>query len=196
MAVNDNDSRVKRTKKLIRKGITELAREKSISRITVKELTDLIEINRGTFYLHYKDISDLVKSIEEELYREFSEIIAEVNPKTVLEAPVNILERFCTFVEENSDAFIMLLGEHGDAEFVYKIGAMLADTCQKVFESIYPDMNRERYNLAYEYCKYGAMGLLRCWLVEHPNRTPREMAELWLLLIARGAWGVIDTREN
>ncbi|MGN0569775.1 MAG: TetR/AcrR family transcriptional regulator, partial [Candidatus Fimenecus sp.] len=106
MPVNDNDSRVKRTKKLIRKGLAELAKEKSINKITVKELTDLIEINRGTFYLHYKDIYDLVESIENSLYDEFNEIIATVSPKTILETPIDILERFCVFISENADAFV------------------------------------------------------------------------------------------
>ena len=71
MAINNEDSRVKRTKKLIRKGLVELAQTKRINKITVKELTDYIEINRGTFYLHYKDVFDLVESLENELYSDF-----------------------------------------------------------------------------------------------------------------------------
>ena len=63
MAINNEDSRVKRTKKLIRKGLVELSQTKRINKITVKELTDHIEINRGTFYLHYKDVFDLVESL-------------------------------------------------------------------------------------------------------------------------------------
>ena len=58
--MNDNnlDSRVRRTKRLLRQGLTELLKQKSIKKITVRELSELIDINRGTFYLHYKDIYD------------------------------------------------------------------------------------------------------------------------------------------
>ena len=35
MSINENDSRVRRTKKLIRQGLVELSRTKSISKITV-----------------------------------------------------------------------------------------------------------------------------------------------------------------
>ncbi len=192
MPVNDNDIRVKRTKKLIRKGITELAKEKSINRITVKELTDLIEINRGTFYLHYKDIPDLVNSIENKLYDDLNKMISSVTSQMIAETPVEILEFFCVFVHENSDIFGMLVGGHGDAEFVYKIGSLMNDTCLSLFVSIYPDMDKEIYSFSYEYCKYGAIGLLRCWLLENPHWSTRRVAELWLRLIVRGVWGILD----
>lgn len=195
MPVNDNDSRVKRTKKLIRKGLAELAKEKSINKITVKELTDLIEINRGTFYLHYKDIFDLVESIENSLYDEFNEIIKTVNPNTILETPIDILEKFCVFISENADAFVMLIGENGDANFVYRIGTVMNDAVFELFSSIYPKMDSVRYSFTYEYCKYGSIGLIRCWIIENHDWTPRQVAELWLRLIARGVWGIMDKQS-
>lgn len=195
MPVNDNDSRVKRTKKLIRKGLAELTKKKSINKITVKELTDLIEINRGTFYLHYKDIFDLVESIENSLYDEFNEIIKTVNPKTILETPIDILEKFCVFISENADAFVMLIGENGDANFVYRIGTVMNDAVFELFSSIYPEMDSERYSFTYEYCKYGSVGLIRCWIIENHDWTPRQVAELWLRLIARGVWGIMDKQS-
>lgn len=195
MPVNDNDSRVKRTKKLIRKGLAELAKKKSINKITVKELTDLIEINRGTFYLHYKDIFDLVESIENSLYDEFNEIIKTVNPNTILETPIDILEKFCVFISENADAFVMLIGENGDANFVYRIGTVMNDAVFELFSSIYPKMDSVRYSFTYEYCKYGSVGLIRCWIIENHDWTPRQVAELWLHLIARGVWGIMDKQS-
>ena len=76
--MNDNnlDSRVRRTKRLLRQGLTELLKQKSIKKITVRELSELIDINRGTFYLHYKDIYDLVDQIEKELFDEFERILS------------------------------------------------------------------------------------------------------------------------
>ena len=57
------DGRVRRTKKLLREGLTKLMKEKSIKKISVRELSDLVEINRGTFYLHYYDIHDVLSDI-------------------------------------------------------------------------------------------------------------------------------------
>ena len=68
MAPKTEDSRVRRTKRLLRQGLTELLQEKSIKKITVRELSERVDINRGTFYLHYKDIYDLVSFLEPELF--------------------------------------------------------------------------------------------------------------------------------
>ena len=99
MAINDNDIRVKRTKRLIRQGLSELSKTKSLSKITVKELTDLVEINRGTFYLHYKDIADLVESIETNLYDDFSTVINSITPK--------ILQKTLLMCLKNMHLFLM-----------------------------------------------------------------------------------------
>ncbi len=194
MSINDNDSRVRRTKKLIRQGLTELAKEKSITKITVKELTDLIEINRGTFYLHYKDIFDLVECLEAELYQEFEKIISSITIDAVKESPIDELERICVFVKKNADLVGTLVGEHGDAQFVNKIGDLTNKTVLTLFEEIYPDMNRQRYDFAYEYCKYGTMGLIYAWLTKHPETSTRSIAEMWAKLLAQGIMGVIDMR--
>ena len=42
-------------------------KEKSVNQITVKELVEEVDINRSTFYLHFKDIQDLLREIEENM---------------------------------------------------------------------------------------------------------------------------------
>ena len=62
------DLRVKKTKNSIINAFLKLRAKKSLERITVKELSDLAEINKATFYLHYKDIYDLSETLENELF--------------------------------------------------------------------------------------------------------------------------------
>ena len=46
------DRRVRRTRKILTQALTELLQKKQVNEITVKELTDLADMNRGTFYLY------------------------------------------------------------------------------------------------------------------------------------------------
>lgn len=64
--MNYNDLRVLKTEKLIRGALHELAQEKPISKITVKELVKRAEINKTTFYAHYDTIQDLIDTLEQE----------------------------------------------------------------------------------------------------------------------------------
>ena len=55
---------VQRTQALLKDGLTELMQTKPVQNITVRELTDYVNLNRGTFYLHYRDIQDLLEHLE------------------------------------------------------------------------------------------------------------------------------------
>ena len=61
------DRRVRKTRRQLREGLARLLEEKSIRDIKVKELVEEVDINRSTFYLHYSDIYDMLKQLEEEL---------------------------------------------------------------------------------------------------------------------------------
>ena len=71
----NEDRRIRKTKQLLRQSFASLLAEKPLEDITVKELTEHADINRGTFYCHYKDIYDLKDQIERELFDEFVAVI-------------------------------------------------------------------------------------------------------------------------
>ena len=79
------DLRVKRTKTSIINAFLEICAKKPPERITVKELADLAEINKATFYLHYRDIYDLLETLENDLFERVFDSIA--HPNSVLSEP-------------------------------------------------------------------------------------------------------------
>lgn len=191
MPVNNEDSRVRRTKKLIRQGLVELAKTKRINKITVKELTDYIEINRGTFYLHYKDVYDLVDALENELYTDFDTKLSSYTGEALLKSAVDVCEDFCTHFYEHRDLYSTFLGINGDAQFGYKLGERLNERVYEIFKGIFPKMNDTTYDFTYFYSKYGLIGLITCWFTEHPEWTSRQVAEMWLRITTLGLWGVL-----
>lgn len=61
------DLRVKRTQKNIYNAFIQLRKKKELEQISVKELAELAEINKATFYLHFNDIYNLSDTLENEL---------------------------------------------------------------------------------------------------------------------------------
>lgn len=55
------DRRVIRTKKALAQALFDLCGEKDFSRITVTELTNRANVDRKTFYLHYKSVGDILE---------------------------------------------------------------------------------------------------------------------------------------
>ena len=62
------DLRVKKTKASIINAFLTLRSKKPLERISVTELSAAAQINKATFYLHYKDIYDLSETLENELF--------------------------------------------------------------------------------------------------------------------------------
>ena len=191
MAINDNDIRVRRTKKLLRHGVAELGKTKSVHKITVKELTDLVEINRGTFYLHYKDVYDLVDSIEDELCEELKQTVFNITPEDILYRPVDVLETNFEYFRKHNDILTVLTGENGDAKFVYRFGEISKNKTLELFNKIFPNMEIEKYNFAYNFGSIGFVGILHCWSTQYAHLSSREIAEKALSLILGALWGII-----
>ena len=60
MIQDTQDRRVRRTRMRLQQAMLELLKEKDARSITVRELTQRADVNRGTFYAHYKDVFDLL----------------------------------------------------------------------------------------------------------------------------------------
>lgn len=182
------DSRVRRTKRLLRQGLTELLREKSIKKITVRELSERIDINRGTFYLHYKDIYDLVDQIEKELFDEFEEILASYCIADLKTRPRKVFSDMCNFLYANREICAALLGDNGDINFILNLRRFLRQKCLCDIAENYHLENLVEYNYIYSYFEAGAVGILRYWL-EHPEdgKTAEEIAVLIENIFSQGA---------
>lgn len=57
--------RVQFTKNALREAMIELITEKPLTSITVKDVCARADINRSTFYLHYKDVDSLLVEVED-----------------------------------------------------------------------------------------------------------------------------------
>lgn len=79
------DRRTIRTKKMIRSALAELIDEKGFNNISVTDLTQRADINRGTFYLHYVDKYDLLERIENEIIQEIEEETKHLDSSNMME---------------------------------------------------------------------------------------------------------------
>ena len=192
MAEKKEDTRIKRTKKLLKEGLTQLIIQKSIKKISVRELADLVEINRGTFYLHYKDIYDLVDQIENELCERFEQILSETNCTTTSDT-LTVFKCVCEFLDENKQICHALLSDNGDINFLLKIRAIISKTC---FSHMTKDITSEQSKINYlyisSYFESGTVGILRLWLGDNsPNRkSAEEIAMLLKVLFMEGLDGI------
>ena len=60
------DRRTEKTRRALKAVLIRLLQTRSLQKVSISELTELADISRGTFYLHYRDILDLYQTIQNE----------------------------------------------------------------------------------------------------------------------------------
>ena len=96
-----------------------------------------------------------------------------------------------------SDAYeTFTLNFDRDAEFVFRLTALLDSRIYDLCKSFFPNMNQSIYDFSTEYGKFAAVGLMNCWFYKHPEWTARQVAELWLTLMTKGLNGMVENRPG
>lgn len=180
------DRRVKRTKRLLIGGLTKLMQEKSVKDISVRELAELIDINRGTFYLHYRDIFDMVEKVQEELFEEFYQTLHRFSPKNMGGNPLPMIEEVFSFVAVNADLCYVMLGPNGDMAFLERFKLLIKEKSLREWPEVFAVSKSDQFEYFYAFIVSGSIGLIYDWLNRGLVESPKEMAKIVTGMILSG----------
>jgi AcrR family transcriptional regulator len=107
------DRRITKSQEAIKKAVTELMSEKSFDDITIQDIADRADVNRGTIYLHYMDKYDLLDKMIEEHMNNLQELCQSASEMTFQEGNYVWFEYF----ERNYLFFSTLLESKGAPYF-------------------------------------------------------------------------------
>lgn len=184
MSKKPADRRIIRTNRIIRDTLTELMTEKGFEGITVNELTARADINRGTFYLHYRDKYDLLEKSEAELICKISRILSasqKLSPEETLahisrDEPFPFLLKLIEYISDNASFINTLLGPKGDPSFQVKLKEVLKETLVKKSHQLKKEemLVPPDYLIAYVSSAY--LGLIQHWLESGMKESSREIS--------------------
>ena len=180
------DRRVRKTKALLRHCLAELMKTKKINEITVKELTDMSDLNRGTFYLHYRDVYDLLEQTEKELMEDFNRALEKFEPANPLPHTAPFFTEVYSIVKENQDIVAILLGENGDLQFQNRLREVVKGKCLKDLMEHYRNLDPGNYPVLFYFILSGCIGIVQYWLKGGCRETPEELAAITEEIIAGG----------
>lgn len=153
------DRRIRRTKRMLRQALAALMHEKAFKDITVTDLVERADINRGTFYVHYRDVYDLRDKIENEMVDTFRDIIAK-NAPTSKDSPLReIVMQAADYLEENHDIAGSLMSDQRTSSLEFKIMSVVEEYRLQLMRS---DTPRERY--CARFVSSGAIAVIKQWL--------------------------------
>lgn len=173
-----------KTKRLLKDTLVKLMAEKDFDKINVKDLTDELDINRGTFYLHFKDKYDLLEQKENEILEEFNEIInnilKELHENFVLPSEKKVLlylfTRVYTYIKENSVFLKAVLGPNGDLNFQMKLKNFIENW---LVQNVTLNGDADKFPIKYlaSIASSAQLGIIQKWLKSGMQETPEELAD-------------------
>lgn len=182
-----NDRRIRRTQNAIKKGLLSLLKTKPINQITVKELCELIDINRGTFYLHYTDVYNLLEVLEQELFHELEQCFSNhPDPIDIKNNPLPFLSEIISCFSIHFELTSVLLGPNGDPAFVEKLKNLLRKNSEARWKMLFPSASDDYYAYFSSFVTEGYLGLIKHWIESGMKETPKELVSISENIIFNG----------
>lgn len=117
--IKKEDRRVRYTKQVIKESFLELLKKNSFTKITVTQLCRLAEINRGTFYLHYYDMDDVLDDVLNDMLSNTSRVVDHVFSGECQDS--NCSYPFCDKIHGNDMFCPLLLDDTISARIIDKM---------------------------------------------------------------------------
>lgn len=152
------------TRQLLHNAFLELLAEKPVQKVSVVELCQRAGVNRGTFYLHYHDVYDLMERMEAEVLDDLDALLANtpvIVSGTSREQGDGFIRALMAFFEKNREMCAVLLGENGDRRFVADIIERAREKSVREYLERYPGASLEKVETFYFFVAWGFVGLLQ-----------------------------------
>lgn len=182
MDVKENQ-RIALTKRLLQEGLLRLLGKKELSKINVTELCRESGINRATFYKYYGCPDDVLAAIKEQFFHE----LLESQQQDRSDSPMTYIEAFgriCTYLYEHKE-----LSKHIIRNMDFNISDILVRLSQGrngMYEYLGKNFDPDSAMLALTFIGYGEYSIVRQWLVEDIDKTPKEIETIIFKLMNNG----------
>ncbi|WP_172136257.1 TetR/AcrR family transcriptional regulator [Adlercreutzia sp. ZJ473] len=104
------DRRVRKTRLALKNALVRLLRERPLQDVTTSELCREADINRNTFYAHYRTPADVFDDIQEEYFDTIRAYVRKVEVSSLYEATCAILR-----ATKDNRAFAVIASQSVDA---------------------------------------------------------------------------------
>lgn len=178
------DQRIITTKKFLKQALLTLLKEKPLSKINIKLLCEKAEVNRATFYFHYKDINSLFDEMMEEFMSKISCFIFKLNSDSSPQERKNYFLELIDYVDKNSDLFLLLFENNNKIDYYSK---QYKDLQNEIYEKINETYDKKTYsNYVTQYLYYAGGSMLHTWIINGKKESPDKLASIMYILLANG----------
>ena len=171
-----SDQRVIITKMMLKEALLKLLHTRQLNKITITDLCRESGINRATFYRHYEEPKDILNEIRYSIFEDIKNIEKQSN---INSSEDQLLEQVCQYFFENRELLNILFKYRNDEDFVLLINEICRQRIPHLRKLGYmKDYDDESLKLSTCYFAGGIYYILRQWLSEPIEKSPKEIARI------------------
>ena len=158
---NTYDRRTAKTRKAIINALADLLFEKELHKVTVKEITEIADINRGTFYKHYLDVYDLYDKAEQDIMVDLGMLVLQLE-----ELPSDqYFTHLINYIDDNRPIFRMMFSPNSTSKLRDRFNRCLEGSFRAV-EAEKKDTSVNDITLRYQtnYRSRGCVAIIALWV--------------------------------
>lgn len=163
------------TKNNIKKALAQLLSQKNFEKLSVTAICEAAGINRGTFYLHYKDKYDMMEKLKEEV---LSDVYQMITQETKAFTPEVICDALA-YLKKDIDFFSVL----ANTSYV-NLPLVLRDFITYILDNIpeFDEFITNKMGVPLNYAKTAYVASIEAvmteWILSGGKEDPREMTNI------------------
>ncbi|MBR2836503.1 MAG: TetR/AcrR family transcriptional regulator [Coriobacteriales bacterium] len=159
---------VNQTKADLEEAFWQLYVKMPFQKITVAQVSDLAGYNRGTFYLHYESLIEMLQSIEDALLAGMTDCVETCMKRLKKDASklncIAACKDVVLYYEKNKRFISVLLSDRGDPAFISQLKNALKPLWREYVISADSKLAEEEIDLLLEYTLAGTLYMISRWL--------------------------------
>src|SRR5699024_1522623 len=192
------DRRVRKSKAAIKKAFIQLLEDSQIERITIRQISDKADINRGTFYLNYDDKYALLEEMEDEQIADLKKLVdirkvnlAQKTAEEFIEIFSNeVIKKVIINISENIEFYHAILNLDRTSKIEERITDMILSNINYLIGE-----NNTVYGVPDDYyLRYvsGAlMSMVKYWVHDENRVSIEELVQYIVTISTRGPLSIL-----
>ncbi|QPW13594.1 TetR/AcrR family transcriptional regulator [Mammaliicoccus sciuri] len=192
------DRRVRKSKRAIKQAFIQLLKENNLDRITIQQISDLADVNRGTFYLNYEDKYALLDEMENEQIEKIKgfvdirkmDLSTKTSDRFIEDFENKIIKNVITHIEHNIEFYQVIL----NIERKSQIEEQLADIVRSNIKHLIGNKDNvfgipENYYLSY--VVGSMMSMIKYWVSDENRVSVEELVNYVSTIASTGALSIM-----
>lgn len=197
MTEKGEDRRSRRSQKLLKKGLLELMREKKFSAISVRDVTERADMNRGTFYLHYPDTTALLQSVETDMLAEAQLLIDEHMEEFEADGSLRpVFKPILDYIVEHRPEFEALFANNSTSNFTDSLQDLIYRNGVSLVQAKFHGASPDQLDFLISFIGYGLIGLIKAWFDQDMVLPREDLVQQADRLVNGAAEGVLSAGDE